>query len=74
MNDNILDSGEFRIPTLGYWVDGYDKNRNIVVEYYEKLHDKKIEYDLNRQLEITNYLGCKFYVIRYNEDWKDILK
>jgi len=30
--------GEFYIKELGYWVDGYDKEKNIVIEVDEQHH------------------------------------
>jgi len=59
--------GEYYIKELGYWVDGYDKENNIVYEYDEDHHfayGKICERDLRRQQEIENLLGCKF--IRIN--------
>jgi len=55
--------GEYHIKELGYWVDGYSKDKNIVIEYYEKNHRKKIKKDVQRQTEITDLLGCKFIII-----------
>jgi hypothetical protein len=55
--------GEFCIKELGYWVDGYSKEKNIIIEYYENRHSKKIEKDLQRQKEITNLLKCEFIII-----------
>jgi len=55
---------EFFISELGYWVDGYSKEKNIVIEYYEAFHSKQIEKDLKRQTEITNFLKCKFIIIK----------
>ena len=56
--------GEFHIKELGYWVDGYSKEKNIVIEYDEKYHftseGKLKEKDVIRQTEIENYLGCSF--------------
>ncbi len=59
--------GEFYIKELGYWVDAYDREKNIVVEYDESYHNrtKQKEKDLNRLNEIKNHLNCKFF--RYNE-------
>jgi hypothetical protein len=60
--------GEYFIEHLGYFVDGYDKEKNTVIEYDEKHHfkNKKLrEKDINRQKEIEEYLKCKF--IRINE-------
>jgi hypothetical protein len=62
---HALNGGEYSF--LGYFVDGYDKDRNIVVEYDEPKHQYhrwKIK-DEKRQKQITEYLKCKFY--RYNE-------
>lgn len=60
--------GEFFINELGYWVDGYDKEKNIVIEIDEQAHfdvdgnlSKK---DIKRQKEIEELLGCKFIRIK----------
>lgn len=53
--------GEVQI--LGYFVDGYDENKNVVIEYYEKRHNKTKNRDGRRQQEITNHLGCEFIII-----------
>ena len=65
---HALNGGEFRIKELGYWVDGYDKIQNIVVEYYEKHHTNKtnILLDNIRKEKIINHLKCKFVIIYYN--------
>jgi len=55
--------GEFRINEIGYYVDGYSKEKNIVIEYYEKFHKNNTEKDLQRQIEITNLLKCEFIII-----------
>jgi hypothetical protein len=55
--------GEFYIEQLGYWVDGYSKEKNIVIEYYESFHENQKEKDLRRQHEITKHLNCKFIII-----------
>lgn len=60
--------GEFYIRELGYWLDGYDKEKNTVIEVDEKHHynkDGKLsEKDINRQIEIENFLKCKFLRVR----------
>ena len=59
------------ITVLGYWLDAYDKEKNIVVEYDEPRHYKDIENnvliekDIERQNEIIEHLHCEFW--RYNE-------
>lgn len=66
---HALNGGE--ILCLGYWLDGYDKNLNIVFEYDEPHHYKDLENnilnnkDIKRQNKIIENLHCKFY--RYNE-------
>ena len=56
---------------ISYFVDGYDKERNIVFEYDEKCHYIDAENnvlkqrDLERQKTIKETLNCRF--IRYNE-------
>ena len=56
--------GEYYIRELGYWVDGYDKEKNIVIEIDECHHYDKFgnlsERDLDRQNEIEKYLDCRF--------------
>jgi hypothetical protein len=56
--------GEFYLKELGYWVDGYDKEKNVVVEYYEKRHKKTIIKDEYRKNDIINFLHCKFIEIK----------
>lgn len=69
--------GEFYIGELGYWVDGYDKEKNVVIEYYERHHYNKDgtlkARDLIREQEIINYLNCKFISINYKH-YKETLK
>lgn len=55
--------GEFHIKELGYWVDGYSKDKNIVIEYYEPFHKKQKERDKRRKQEIIDELGCEFIII-----------
>ena len=66
---HAMNGGEFHIEELGYWVDGYDKEKNVVFEYDEPHHNIKQEKnDLQRMNEIKNHLKCTF--IRYNEKTK----
>ena len=58
---------EFHIKELGYWVDGYDKEKNVVIEYDESKHyinGELREKDVIRQKEIEKYLGCQFIRIK----------
>jgi hypothetical protein len=58
--------GEFHIKELGRWVDGYDKENNTVIEYYEKRHHTSYrrKRDLKRKREIIKYLGCEFIELK----------
>jgi hypothetical protein len=71
---HALNGGEKRI--LCYFLDAYDVEKNIVIEYDEPHH-----YDINgnlkqkdykRMVEIINHLKCKFY--RYNENSNQLIK
>ena len=68
---HALNGGEYRIKDLGYWVDGYDKEKNVVIEIDESYHyglDGNLrEKDIQRQREIEEYLGCKFIRIPLKE-------
>lgn len=65
---HALNGGEYYISELGYWVDGYDQKNNVVYEYYEKEHKKRIERDLLREKEIKQYLKCDFLIILENKE------
>jgi hypothetical protein len=62
--------GEFYIKELGYFVDGYSKEKNIVIEYDENHHytltGKLKKRDKQRQQEIENFLSCEFIRINGN--------
>jgi hypothetical protein len=59
--------GEFQV--CGYFVDGYDKEKNVVIEYDEKHHfqpNGQLKHkDHVRQQNIINELQCKFIRINY---------
>jgi len=61
-----MNGGEFYIKELGYWLDGYDKENNVVYEFDEKYHDnqKQKQKDMLRQQDIINHLKCKFIRIK----------
>ena len=52
--------GEHHIKELGYWVDGFDKENNVVYEFDEKYHKYQTEKDLIRENEIKLFLKCEF--------------
>jgi len=60
--------GEYRV--IGYFLDGYDKKRNIAIEIDESHHYLggclKLE-DVRRQKEIIKELGCRFIRIKVNK-------
>jgi len=63
---HALNGGE--VELYGYFVDGYDKQRNIVFEYDEPHHNKskKKEKDIIRQNEIMNAIKPNLFV-RYDK-------
>ena len=73
---HAMNGGEYYIKELGYWVDGYDTENNVVLECYEKHHfrDGKIQdKDINRQEEIINHLNCKFIIYDFRKgDFKNV--
>lgn len=62
--------GEYYVKEIGYWVDGYSKEKNTVIEYDESHHfdsnGKLKDRDVRRQREIEEYLKCKFVRINSN--------
>ena len=65
---------EYHIKELGYFIDYYEPNLNIVVEYDEVPHyniDNSLkEKDIVRMGQIKEYLKCKFF--RYNERTQEL--
>lgn len=61
---HAMNGGEFFIKELGYWVDGYDAEKNVVIEYYEKLHKYMIEKDEIRIDKIKKTLNCDVIIIK----------
>lgn len=72
---HALNGGEYHIKELGYWVDGYDAENNIVYEWDEEYHydiyDNLSERDILRQKEIENFLNCEFVRFRQSEILKN---
>ena len=52
--------GEYHIQDLGYWVDGYNEENNIVVEYMEPHHKRlgQRKKDEKRKQRIQELLKC----------------
>lgn len=69
--------GEF-YTGIGYFVDAYDKEKNIVLEYDEPKHyvdyasNLLTQKDIERQTKIIEHLKCQFW--RYNERTKTLWK
>ena len=71
---HALNGGEIEVS--GYFIDAYDRIKNIIVEYDEPHHytiDGTLkEKDLKRQKEIITELKCKFF--RFNEKQRILYK
>jgi hypothetical protein len=68
-----MNGGEFYIKELGYWLDRYDVNLNLVLEYDEKGHKYKKEKYMIRENEVKMFLKCNFFRIR-EENFMDDTK
>ncbi len=67
---HALNGGEIFVKDLVVWLDGYDKENNIVIECYEPFHyycDGRLKSkDIIRQEKIINHLKCIFVEIIYD--------
>jgi len=61
---HAMNGGEVHI--IGYSVDGYDKDNNVVIEYYEPWHSRTKKQDERRKKRIIGHLGCKFIELKEN--------
>jgi hypothetical protein len=63
---HALNGGEFYVRELGYFVDGYDNDKNTVIEYYEynHWHLKNKSRDELRKKEIIDFMKCDFIILR----------
>lgn len=68
--------GEVYLRELGYWLDGYDSDRNIVVEIDEPFHFRTyrqegqlllLPKDIQRHKLIKEQLGCLIYRVYFNK-------
>lgn len=71
---HAMNGGEYFIEDLGYWVDGYDKEKNVVIEYYEIGHKYYIDRDEIRIQHIKNHLHCNVIILReWDENDKKLI-
>jgi hypothetical protein len=65
---HALNGGEYYVEELGYWLDGYDKEKNVVIEIDEDHHfdnnGNLKRKDIYRQKKIEKLLKCKFIRLR----------
>jgi very-short-patch-repair endonuclease len=63
----------------GFFVDGYIKELNIVIEFYESWHNNKknIKKDEYREAYLKKKINCDLFIVR-ERDWlynnKDVIK
>lgn len=55
---HALNGGEYQV--LQYFIDYYEPNLNLVIEYDEPHHKYRRERDRKRQEKIQKKLNCKF--------------
>jgi hypothetical protein len=67
---HALNGGEFKIKigSKHYYLDGYDRDKNVAIEIDEKYHRYQKEKDIKRQKEIEEILNCKFIRLPYEEN------
>ena len=63
---HAMNGGEYFIEELGYWVDGYDKEKNVIIEYYENAHQYFVSEDEIRIKKIKENLNCKVIILNEN--------
>jgi hypothetical protein len=73
---HALNGGEYAIKNLGYFLDYYEPDKNIAIEWDEPYHRKKkqTEKDERKEKEIKALLNCKFYRIKQYEMDFDLLQ
>lgn len=52
--------GELHLKELGYFVDGYDATKNVVIEVYERRWHTNKQRDRTRKEQIIQHLNCEF--------------
>lgn len=52
---------QIRIENEIFYLDGYDKQKNVVLEYDSKYHKKQKQKDLIRQNKVINFLNPKAF-------------
>lgn len=67
---HAMNGGEFYIEKLGYWVDGYDGEKNVVIEYYENEHKYTVDEDKKRINKIKKTLNCEVIILKEWEEKK----
>lgn len=66
---HALNGGEIHLRDINRWLDGYDTDKNVVIECCEPFHYRGgilCNNDLKRINEIKNLLKCKIIIIKYN--------
>jgi hypothetical protein len=59
---------QYKIESLGFFIDGYIRELNLAIEVDEKYHNKKTKSDRERQKLIEEALNCKFLRIEDRYD------
>lgn len=65
---HALNGGEYLVENVWYYVDGYDVDKNVVIEYYEPHHKYKIEEDDIRIGRIISELKCSVIIAREDKN------
>jgi very-short-patch-repair endonuclease len=72
-------NGEYVVsidPYNTFYVDYYEPEKNIVIEFDERYHFKPStnkKYEKSRQTRIVKHLGCRFFRIKYDDNINEFI-
>ena len=54
--------------TTGHFLDGFIKEKRLVISFYENFHSRQKIHDMNRQQRIEEKMNCKFFIV-HEKEW-----
>lgn len=69
---HALNGGEHYIPKYHYFLDYYEPNINLVIEWNEPYHKYRLEKDEIRKRNIIKELNCRFVLINSSSKIEDV--
>ena len=73
---HALNGGEYVVKELGYFLDYYEPEKNVVIEWDESYHRKKKQMEKDEQKErlVRKLFGCRFYRVKQYNMGFDLLQ